>query len=335
MKMLGPICCLLLTMLTASSCLADDTPEWRIEHAAVLPCSLAEAWHLWTTNDGIQNGIGVQGSDIELKLGGKYEIYFGMTNPVGQRGSEGCTVLCYHPMEMLAFSWNAPPSIPELRNAGSRTQVIIRFASVTTEQTKITLTQSGRGTGKAWDQYQQYFKNAWPKVLEQMTKYVSNPERTTRNIAPAPGLNQLVHEAVINGTVGEVWKAFTTKAGLESWMVAQASFDLKVGGKMLTTYNKNAVLGDENTIENTIRAFQTERMLVIQCTKTPKGFPFAQSFMPTWSVCYFEPVDDKQTKVRLVGLNYGTDEESLKTRKFFEAGNNQVMQSLKKRFEAK
>jgi uncharacterized protein YndB with AHSA1/START domain len=316
--------------------LSAAAPETRqFEHSAVLPCPLAEAWHLWTTNEGFQKSVGVQGSDIELKLGGRYEIYFSMAAPVGSRGSEGSKVLSYHPMEMFAFSWNAPPSIPELRKAGAMTQVVLRFESIAPDQTKVTLTHLGIGTGKDWDKYQQYFKGAWPNVTKHMIDYLKNPDRPTKNVSGKAELNPLKHEGIIDAPVAEVWKAFTTKEGLESWMVAKASFDLKVGGKMQTTYNKEATLGDEHTIENTIRAYVPERMLSIQCTKTPKGFPFTELFTKTWSVCYFEPINDKQTRVRFVGMNYGTDDESKQLRRFFEVGNGQVMQSLKKRFEKK
>ena len=328
------LCLSLLLTLTLSVWAAEPGAR-QFEHTAIFPCSLAEAWHLWTTNDGFQKSVGVQGSDIELKLGGKYEIYFGMTLPVGQRGSEGCIVLSYLPLEMFAFSWNAPPSIPELRNAGARTQVVLRFESIAPDQTKVTLTHLGIGTGKDWDKYEQYFKNAWPGVTRHMTEYLKKSDRPTKNIAPGVELNSLKHEAIIDAPVNEVWKAFTTREGLESWMVQKASFDLKVGGKMLTTYNKQATLGDEHTIENTIRAYVPERMLSIQCTKTPKNFPYTELFAKTWSVNYFEPVNDKQTRVRFVGMNYGTDEDSQKLRMFFEVGNAQVMQLLKKHFDKK
>lgn len=325
---------LFITVQAVPTTQAGDPENRQFEHSAVYPCSLAEAWYLWTTNNGFQKSVGVQGSDIELFLGGKYEIYFGMNLPAGSRGSEGCKVLSYAPMEMLAFSWNAPPSIPELRKANVRTQVMLRFESVDPDQTKVTLTHSGIGAGTDWDKYEQYFKNAWPNVMKHMIEYLKKPDRPTKTIRLSPP-NSLKHEAVIDAPVSEVWKAFSTKEGLESWMVPKASFDLKVGGKMRTTYNKEATLGDEHTIENTILAYVPERMLSFQCTRTPKGFPFTDQFKQTWSICYFEPMNDKQTRVRFVGLNYATDEKSKEMRQFFETGNAQVLESLKKRFEKK
>lgn len=68
---------------------------------------------------------GVPHADIELKPGGKYEIFFSKSVPEGQRGSEGCTILAHAPDVMLAFTWNAPPSIPTLREAGAQTQVVM------------------------------------------------------------------------------------------------------------------------------------------------------------------------------------------------------------------
>src|SRR5947209_12000106 len=42
----------------------------------------------------------------------------------------------------------------------------------------------------------------------------------------------LVHEGIVEAPVGKVWKAFTTKEGMQSWCVAHADIDLRIGGKM-------------------------------------------------------------------------------------------------------
>ena len=38
----------------------------------------------------------------------------------------------------------------------------------------------------------------------------------------------LVHEGLVNAPLDQVWAAFTTKAGSESWMVAHAEIELKI-----------------------------------------------------------------------------------------------------------
>ena len=59
---------------------------------------------------------------------------------------------------------------------------------------------------------------------------------------------------MIEAPVDSVWAAFTTKEGQESWNVAHAEIDLKIGGKMRTHYDAAGRIGDSNTIENTYSA---------------------------------------------------------------------------------
>ncbi len=145
----------------------------------------------------------------------------------------------------------------------------------------------------------------------------------------------LVHAAIIDAPRAEVWKAFTTKEGAESWMVAHASIDLKVGGKMLTHYDKNGKLGDPNSIENTILSFDPERMLSIKATRQPAKFPFKAAIKDLWTVIYFEDAGPGKTKVTVVGLGWGNDEESQKMRAFFNTGNDITLKRLQRRFAAK
>lgn len=154
-------------------------------------------------------------------------------------------------------------------------------------------------------------------------------------LARAADLPPLVVSAVVEAPVDDVWAAFTTAEGIKSWMVPHADIDLKVGGKMRTHYDKNGVLGDENSIENTILSYDPKRMLSIKATKAPKSFPFKASLERMWSVIYFEPVGARQTKVTVVGLGYADDEESQKLRKHFEWGNAFTLKKLQQRFAAK
>ena len=51
-------------------------------------------------------------------------------------------------------------------------------------------------------------------------------------LAPLVGSAQegapLIHEGIVAAPVAQVWAAYTTQAGLESWMVAHAEIDLRV-----------------------------------------------------------------------------------------------------------
>jgi len=145
----------------------------------------------------------------------------------------------------------------------------------------------------------------------------------------------LVHEAVIAAPVAQVWDAFTTAEGFQSWAVPLAEIDLRVGGSIRSNYNPNGTIGDAGTIVNEILAYEPQRMLAIRNTKAPEGFPNAELFTKTWSVLHFEPVDDlrDRTRVRLVGLGYGEGGAWDDLYAFFKAGNAQSLEALRKKFE--
>jgi uncharacterized protein YndB with AHSA1/START domain len=136
----------------------------------------------------------------------------------------------------------------------------------------------------------------------------------------------------IDAPVEEVWRAFTTKEGIESWMVPMAEIDLRIGGVMRTNYNAAGRLGDPNTITNTILSYDPMRMLSIKATGAPANFPYKKALENMWTVIYFEPLPSNRTRVRVVGLGYGEDSEAQMMREFFKKGNAITLEHLKKRF---
>lgn len=139
-------------------------------------------------------------------------------------------------------------------------------------------------------------------------------------------------EATINATQTELWAAFTTREGMESWMVARADVDLKIGGSMRTLYSKDGVLGDENTISSEFISLDSPRMYSTRITKPPKKFPFMNAWKSVWTVVYFEPVTANTTKVTVRMRGYDESEESQKMREFFVRGNQYTLDSLAKKF---
>jgi uncharacterized protein YndB with AHSA1/START domain len=142
----------------------------------------------------------------------------------------------------------------------------------------------------------------------------------------------LVTEAIINAPVTEVWRLFTTKDGMESWMVAHAEIELKVGGLMRTHYDPNGVLGDPKTIVNQILSFEPERMLSIKVHKPPDDFPLPESVKDMWTVIYFQPLEPGMTNVRIIGLGFSDDPDSQKLKEFFRDGNAWTLEQLQKKY---
>lgn len=141
-----------------------------VEVSAVIQAPVNEVWHAWTTNEGMQSFL-VESSNIELRPGGPYEVYFSMQAPEGSRGSENCTVLSYLPERMFSFQWNAPPQFEHARFR--HTWVVIEFEPLTPEMTRLVLTHTGfadqaeaNPDHKAeWEEVRAYFAAAWPHVV--------------------------------------------------------------------------------------------------------------------------------------------------------------------------
>ena len=162
---------LMLVVICASGVTgSDDENEEKIVMMrqivleTTVGATLDDVWRVWTTTEGVTSFFAPQ-ANVKLEVGGLFELYFAPTDAQGSRGSEDCKILSYLPKEMLSFSWNAPPSIPNLRNAGFKTWVVVRFEQLQARQVKIKLTHLGIRDGEDWDNYLAYFQNAWPRVL--------------------------------------------------------------------------------------------------------------------------------------------------------------------------
>ncbi len=136
-----------------------------ITKSRVVQCAVDKVWWKWTTHEGLLTFFGLD-NKIELKLGGAFEIYFLMDNPVGLRGGEGCKIISYLPEKMLSFTWNAPPEYPIIRNHKHKTWIVVNFKSIENDKTEIGLHHLGWLKGKEWDDVYNYFDSAWERVFD-------------------------------------------------------------------------------------------------------------------------------------------------------------------------
>jgi hypothetical protein len=72
-------------------------------------------------------------------------------------------VMAYQEDKMLAFTWNAPPHLPTVRNQLTHVQVWLDAIAET--QTRVTLLHRGWGEGGEWDEAFTYFVSAWGEVV--------------------------------------------------------------------------------------------------------------------------------------------------------------------------
>lgn len=128
----------------------------------VVESGIDAVWDAWTTEAGITSFF-APACNVALRVDGPYEPLFMLDAPPGQQGAEGMRILAFQPKRMLAFTWNAPPHLPEVR--GQRTHVLVRLADLDGGRTRVTLTHSGWGEGGEWDEAFAYFQRAWRDVV--------------------------------------------------------------------------------------------------------------------------------------------------------------------------
>ncbi|MEO8098987.1 MAG: SRPBCC domain-containing protein [Acidobacteriota bacterium] len=144
-----------------------------------------------------------------------------------------------------------------------------------------------------------------------------------------------VNEGVVHAPLAEVWKIFSTSEGYKATGVALAEVDLRIGGTIRTRYSPNGKLGDEETIENVILAYEPQRMLAIRIQKPPRGFPYKDAWKRTWTVITISDAGNGQTLVRAASMGFGDDEESQAMARFFQRGNQQTIEVLQKYMQLK
>jgi uncharacterized protein YndB with AHSA1/START domain len=142
-----------------------------------------------------------------------------------------------------------------------------------------------------------------------------------------------VNEGVIPAPLEAVWEVLSTSEGYTALGPALADVDLRVGGTIRSRYRADGVLGDAETIENVILAYEPPTMIALRIQKIPATFPFKQAWSKPWTVMTLTPVTGG-THLRVASFGYGSDDESSAMRRFFEAGNRQTIETLRRHFGA-
>jgi len=141
-----------------------------------------------------------------------------------------------------------------------------------------------------------------------------------------------VNVGIIEAPIEEVWKILSTSEGYQAMGPALADVDLRIGGTIRSRYSADGTLGDAETIENTILAYEPPRMMAIRISKPPASFPFPNAWRSTWTVTTLTEAGEGRTSMRVASLGFGTDEESLAMRRFFESGNQLTIESIRAHF---
>jgi uncharacterized protein YndB with AHSA1/START domain len=117
-------------------------------------------------------------------------------------------------------------------------------------------------------------------LVERLKPYLESDEYKKRKVSPvkntsfvAPsGERVLRNEAFVNGSLADVWNAFTTSEGLITFMAPVVHIQLKTGGIFDSNYHVRSKLGDPGTIHNTVLNYIPMEMFSIKVGLTEQ-FP--------------------------------------------------------------
>jgi len=157
----------LLALLVLAGSVAAHAQERSVDKLARVKAPVDAVWQAWTTTEGIKTFFAPDGR-VEARVDGPFEIYFNPLAPPGEKGADDMRMLAIQDRRMITFTWNAPPSLPEVR--AQRTYVTVRLKPVGDNETEVTVHHGGWGDGGQWDQAYAYFDKAWGTVLANLQK---------------------------------------------------------------------------------------------------------------------------------------------------------------------
>lgn len=301
-----------------ASAASKQPPERLLRKERLVRASAYDLWWAWTTTEGLASFF-AEDSSLDLKPGGKWELYIVGSAPAGQRGSEGCKLLSYLPYTMLSFEWTAPPTIPALRSKNILSRVMVEFDEIAPNRTLVTITHQGFGDSPAWDKAYDYFDNAWDHVLDSLQKTFAERVTELRQAVPvvpmkrwdtgavtvtsndaAPRWQRF--DAVIPAPIDKVWNAIATPAGLKSFMPqADPQIDLTVGGAYKIWPKAASIILD----------YCPQRMLTVS-GGAPDQFPNVKQG-GTWGTYLLTPTVNGYTRLSLFTMGWTDADEEWKS----------------------
>lgn len=146
----------------------SNNPDRVIRGEVIVEASVDAVWEAWTTEEGVKTFF-APACNVDLRVDGLYEILFNPDAEPGQRGAEGMRIMAFQPKKMLAFTWNAPAYLPNVRK--QLTHVVVRFTELSEGRTRVTFTHDGWGEGEEWDRAFAYFSRVWKDAVLHRLKY--------------------------------------------------------------------------------------------------------------------------------------------------------------------
>ncbi len=298
----------------------------------------AEVYRLWTTADGVKKFL-APAANIEPRVGGRYQIIFDpVADPEGAfHGTKVGRVLSVVPDKEIAFDWPMPPFGPELGGPPVVTWVELQFlpSPDKTGRTRLLFAQYGFRTGGKWDPAFALFRDKnWPLVLNRLVVYCRDkvsPDWAANEETPGDAIDRiLVKDVTVKASLPEVWKAWTTVEGVETFFAPDAKIEAVAGGPYEIYFSKNAPAGQRGAEGCKVLAVEPMRSFAFDWS-APPTMPEVRKKRTNVQVQLVEK-GPQEVEVRLVSLGWGTGDEWVQSWQYFDKAWTSVLANLQKRF---
>ncbi|HEU4574931.1 MAG TPA: hypothetical protein VFS36_08000 [Chitinophagaceae bacterium] len=130
------------------------------------------------------------------------------------------------------------------------------------------------------------------------------------------------------------WELFTTDEGLKKWIAPVAKIDMKVGGSIITNYDKTKTIEDSTSIKLDIINYIQQELLTLKVNLN-NNFPPStiREDKNLQEVIQFISAGKGRTKIvsNMIGWGHGSDWD--KVYAFFEKGNTWTYEEVLKLFK--
>jgi hypothetical protein len=144
------------------------------------------------------------------------------------------------------------------------------------------------------------------------------------------GRNVLSHRVTVPARIEKVWYAVATVEGWQEWAVPLARA-IPGTNRFETSYDPSAPPGSPVTIEQEWLNRLEPQSVIYRTTRTPAGFPDAETFFTVKSTILLLELEPGKTEVYLF-MDFPRNEAGDRLIDFFREGNRITLEQLHERF---
>jgi uncharacterized protein YndB with AHSA1/START domain len=337
----------------------DPSP---LVHEIDLNVPVEDVWRVFSTAEGCKL-LGVAQAEVDFRVGGRIRTHYDPNGVLGDDGTIENTIIAFEPMRMVAFRITKTPRDFPFKDACETTWSVATMTDLGGARTHLRLAGMGYTPDPESQRMRAFFDQGNALVLQELkTNLEKETGAMTRDLEPGdPGggpsepsgaspargdgsavgavnLSSIRTEAVVHAPLAEVWKCWTTSAGIASFLT-DAKVELGIGGPFEIYFVPDAPAGQRGSEGCAVLSYEPMRMLSFSWNAPPKFGELREK--RTWVVLHFDPEGAQRCRVRLQHLGFAEQVEAdparaedwAQIRAYFDKAWPRVLAALQHHFE--